>query len=62
MTRNDAGQALTEYAVVMAALITMIFVTAGVTNWLYDGAFFDLLSGFGLYSETYDLVLSLPFP
>jgi len=60
--KNESGQALAEYAVVMMALFTLVFITGTAVESLYDGAFLDLLSGFSMYSDNYDLVLSLPFP
>jgi hypothetical protein len=59
---NDSGQAMTEYAIVMVGLVTLVFLTGATMNALYDDGFFQLLRGFAMYSDAYDFVLSLPCP
>lgn len=61
--RRDAdGQAITEYVLVTAALFFVVWGTAQVFNRFHSGSFLSLLEGFGAYSASYDLILSLPFP
>ncbi|MCC6806835.1 MAG: hypothetical protein IT381_05395 [Deltaproteobacteria bacterium] len=59
---DDRGQALTEYTVVMLALFVLLWGTAQVFERFQSGSFLALLRGFGIYSKSYDLILSLPFP
>ncbi len=62
MTTAESGQAITEYALLLVALMSVGLIAGAVMNSLYDGAFMDLLRGFGIYADNYDFVLSLPFP
>jgi hypothetical protein len=62
MRRDQRGQALTEYTLVMVALLFAMWGTAQVFNRFQSGSFLELLRGFGIYSKSFDLILSLPFP
>lgn len=60
--KNDSGQAITEYTIVMLGLMVLMWGTFRVFEGFQSGAFLKLLGGFGAYADSYDLILSLPFP
>jgi hypothetical protein len=62
MNRDERGQAITEYVLVTATLFFVVWGSAQLFNRFHPGSFMRLLEGFGAYSASYDLILSLPFP
>jgi hypothetical protein len=62
LRRDQRGQAITENTLVMVVLLVALWSTAQVFNRFQSGSFLSLLRGFGVYSASYDLILSLPFP
>ena len=58
---NQKGQALAEYVLILAVLVAGVWVTKTAFGPLWP-KFVEGLGLYSIYTDSFEIVLSLPFP
>lgn len=62
MARAESGQALVEYALITAVLVGGVFLLRNLMPGTVWTQFLQGMGVYAIYSDSFEAVLSLPFP